>query len=433
MAMSKSSNTYNRMNWEDAEFPILCQTCLGKNPYMRMMKEKYGGECKICSRPFTTFRWCPGKGMRYKKTEVCQTCSKLKNVCQTCLLDLEYGLPVQVRDYALGLKDDLPKTGANKDYFIQAAEREMAKGDGMSTSGSLAKYVESGPNEMLMRLARSHPYYNRNRPHICSFWVKGECKRGEECPYRHEMPSDPDDPLSVQNIRDRYYGSKDPVADKLLNRAKAFPVLKPPEDRNITTVYIGNLGEEGEISEKDIRHHFYQYGEIRSVVMLPSKGCAFVQFTSREAAEVACDKTFGKLIVKGRRLTIRWGRPQGAVGSYQVEVGMPQYEPVPGLPATLPPVDFFGLQSASDISLPKRARLGEASTSSSMYTDPSQMARPSMYLPGVDGSLTQRIVPQSVRINPQAAARDQEMIDSHYRIHYPSQDPQHLGARDLCD
>lgn len=29
--------------------------------------------------------------MRFKKTEVCQTCSKMKNVCQTCLLDLEYG------------------------------------------------------------------------------------------------------------------------------------------------------------------------------------------------------------------------------------------------------------------------------------------------------------------------------------------------------
>ncbi len=55
------------------------------------MKEKYGSECKICARPFTVFRWCPGAGMRYKKTEICQTCSKLKNVCQTCLLDLEYG------------------------------------------------------------------------------------------------------------------------------------------------------------------------------------------------------------------------------------------------------------------------------------------------------------------------------------------------------
>ena len=43
------------------------------------------------------FRWNPGAKMRFKKTEICQTCAKLKNVCQTCLLDLDYGLPIQVR------------------------------------------------------------------------------------------------------------------------------------------------------------------------------------------------------------------------------------------------------------------------------------------------------------------------------------------------
>lgn len=181
--MSKTTNTYNRQNWEDAEFPILCQTCLGDNPYVRMIKDKYGKECKICNRPFTIFRWCPGARMRFKKTEICQTCSKLKNVCQTCLLDLEYGLPTQVRDAALKVHDDLPQSDVNKEYYIQNVDNELAENGGnASAAGAVGKAL--APSDMLSKLARTAPYYKRNRPHICSFWVKGECKRGEECPYR---------------------------------------------------------------------------------------------------------------------------------------------------------------------------------------------------------------------------------------------------------
>lgn len=54
-----------------------------------------------------------------------QVCAQMKNVCQTCILDLEYGLPVQVRDHALNVKDDLPKSDVNKEYFIQNAEKEV--------------------------------------------------------------------------------------------------------------------------------------------------------------------------------------------------------------------------------------------------------------------------------------------------------------------
>lgn len=38
--------------------------------------------------------------------------------------------------------------------------------------------------EMLKGIARTDPYYKRNRPHICSFFVKGDCNRGDECPFR---------------------------------------------------------------------------------------------------------------------------------------------------------------------------------------------------------------------------------------------------------
>ena len=68
---------------------------------------------------------------------------------------------------------------------------------------------------------------------------------------RHEKPTDPDDPLADQNIKDRYYGMNDPVADKLLKRYQNMPKLDPPEDRTITTLYVGNLGEK--ITEKELR------------------------------------------------------------------------------------------------------------------------------------------------------------------------------------
>ena len=59
---------------------------------------------------------------------------------------------------------------------------------GSSADGNPAMAIMQGkasqPSDMLMKLARTTPYYRRNLPHICSFWVKGECKRGEECPYR---------------------------------------------------------------------------------------------------------------------------------------------------------------------------------------------------------------------------------------------------------
>jgi pre-mRNA-splicing factor RBM22/SLT11 len=71
----------------------------------------------------------------------------------------------------------------NREYYLQGVDRELAETDGTVAAGGLGK-ISSQKHEMLSRLARTTPYYKRNRAHICSFWVKGECKRGEECPYR---------------------------------------------------------------------------------------------------------------------------------------------------------------------------------------------------------------------------------------------------------
>lgn len=63
--------------------------------------------------------------MRFKTTVICQTCAKVKNVCQTCLLDLEYGLPTQVRDTALALQAGAPTSDINREYYAQNMESKV--------------------------------------------------------------------------------------------------------------------------------------------------------------------------------------------------------------------------------------------------------------------------------------------------------------------
>ena len=42
------------------------------------------------------------------------------------------------------------------------------------------------------------------------------------------MPTDPSDPLSKQNMKDRYYGTNDPVADKMLKQVRQCLITPTP-------------------------------------------------------------------------------------------------------------------------------------------------------------------------------------------------------------
>lgn len=314
-----------KQSWEESDFPILCESCLGENPYVRMLKSPAQKECKICVRPFTNFRWKAGPQGRYKNTEVCQTCAKLKNVCQTCLLDLHYHLPVQVRDKYLGEKQvAIPTQEANKNFFIEQVNR--------SVENLALPYQEQAGNKVLEELARNRakPYYARNLPHICSFFVKGECKRGSECPYRHEMPSE-ESLLAKQNTVDRYHGRNDPVANKIIGRANDNQRIKAPEDRNITTAYLKDLPSN--LTEQDLSDMFKKYGDVDAVKFLNDQKSAFVVFESRNACEKAIKELHGNLVIKSQSVQIMWAKSDKGTNQAESEVAqdksllVPQYVP----------------------------------------------------------------------------------------------------------
>ncbi|PRQ56526.1 putative transcription factor C3H family [Rosa chinensis] len=308
MAPSRSVSNLEADGRERSDFPIICESCLGDNPYVRMTRADFDKECYTCSRPFTVFRWKPGRDARYKKTEICQTCSKLQNVCQVCVLDLRTGLPVQVRNTALGVNPNdavLPKSDVNREHFAEEHDR-MVRASGIIDPYE-QEYGKSRTSDTILKLQRTTPYYQRNRAHVCSFYAKGQCTRGAECPYRHEMPITGE--LSNQNIKDRFHGVNDPVALKLLRKAGEMGSLEPPEDESIRTLYVGGVVD-GRVSEQDLRDCFWVHGEIESIRVVGQRGCAFVTYVTREGAEKAAEELCNKLVVKGLRLKLAWGRPQ---------------------------------------------------------------------------------------------------------------------------
>eukprot|EP01017_Pseudomicrothorax_dubius_P033005 TRINITY_DN4376_c0_g1_i4.p1 TRINITY_DN4376_c0_g1~~TRINITY_DN4376_c0_g1_i4.p1 ORF type:complete len:375 (+),score=82.57 TRINITY_DN4376_c0_g1_i4:115-1239(+) len=287
-----------KQGWEASDFPIVCETCLGENPYVKMLKYPYGKECKICARPFTVFRWRAGKG-RFKKTEVCQTCAKLKNVCQTCVFDLKYGLPVQVRDQMLengGV--NVPKIAENRDYWAQQMNQNLEQ--------LQLPYdkMEAPSEEALEKFARRGPQYKRNQAKVCSFFVKGTCTRGEECPYRHELPQE--GPLSEQNLKDRFHGTNDPLAERILGRMGQAAKRRLPKDQSIRTLMVQAVNEK--VTEERLGETMRVFGALTGVQIVPGKKIAFVEFAERSGAEAAWSAVEAGVVIDEQRFDVVWAK-----------------------------------------------------------------------------------------------------------------------------
>ncbi|KAH8650189.1 hypothetical protein BX600DRAFT_517399 [Xylariales sp. PMI_506] len=105
-------------------------------------------------------------------------------------------------------------------------------------------------------------------------------------------------------------------------------VMNQFTDPNNTTVFVGGLS--GYVTEDELRSFFQGFGEITYVKIPPGKGCGFVQFVHRHAAEMAINQMQGYPIGNSR-VRLSWGRSQNNSG-----VGTP-YRPAPPPPHYWPP------------------------------------------------------------------------------------------------
>lgn len=108
-------------------------------------------------------------------------------------------------------------------------------------------------------------------------------------------------------------------------------------DPNNTTVFVGGLS--GYVTEDELRSFFQGFGDITYVKIPPGKGCGFVQFVQRHAAEMAINQMQGYPIGNSR-VRLSWGRSQNNSGP----AGTP-YRPAPVPPVysnmPIPPQNHF--------------------------------------------------------------------------------------------
>ena len=233
------------------------------------------------------------------------------------MLDLSFGLPISVRDAALKMVAPGPQSEVNREFFAQNHEREIEEGRGLE---GYSQTDEKG-RELLRRLAQTEPYYKKQRR------LEAEAEAGQKLlEDGGEQPQQPagalsePGPIRTQAAKERPSAYASPYPTTTSSRTSKPPARKlkstpikpsgiaPPPDQNIKSLFV--TGVEDDLPEHALRTYFAQFGALRSLVCSHRSHSAFVNYLSREAAELAAEACQGKAVVAAVPLRVQWGRPR---------------------------------------------------------------------------------------------------------------------------
>lgn len=323
----------NKATWEETEVPAVCETCLGPNPYVRMTREKFGAECKLCTRPFTVFKWQPtragssdaqsgrlgGAGKKARKTIICLTCARQKNCCQGCLLDLTFGLPLAIRDAALKMvatSESSGNGGVNttsnasnaiiRQYIAQNQEHQNAMDPESMEDEERRRMLEESDaaRELLKKLSEG---YTKSR----SSGLISDMSPAQRQQHRQKQQQQQNQPSDK---------AVDQEVAKLASKLPLNGSNVPPKDNTIVSLYV--MGVDTDLPDYTLKNHFAQFGTVASLVCVHAARSAFVNFTTRKAAEAAAasaQSPSGKFVLEGSKLRLAWSKPRPLGSSFKVQ------------------------------------------------------------------------------------------------------------------
>lgn len=259
------------MEYDETTTPALCEECLGPNKHVALRRVVDGAQCKICTRPYTLFKWNAQKyssgGGDFKRTVICSTCARARNCCQCCMRDLLMGVNERLRDQLIKEANlgEFLQTRDNVDVIQNATTTvgRMYNANALERRFSQESVKEMTDEERRMIIERLEQYLQR-LTHVPALAAKRKFK-----------------PLA-----------KDQLA-KLMGRLPLNGNLAVlPSDETIKTFFLFGLTERTYIySVKECMEALWKErgGEtiVEAVCVSPEGGFGYVEFATRELAEQA--------------------------------------------------------------------------------------------------------------------------------------------------
>jgi pre-mRNA-splicing factor RBM22/SLT11 len=192
-------------------------------------------------------------------------------------------------------KVEIPKDDINRDFW--AHEMNIHKEELQLNYGNKIN------DATLKELSEKYSKSDKTLPNICVFYTRGECNRGSKCPYRHIKV---DVNVNDEEVKKSNTGSNDPIAQKILSGVMDTELPKPPENKDIKTLFVGGVVDT--ISQDDLRNAVSSYGEVKKITTRYKQSCAFVTFSTRVGAELAMQALYDRLYVNDIKLKLIWSR-----------------------------------------------------------------------------------------------------------------------------
>lgn len=319
------------------DYPLVCEKCLGSEGYVRMTKVTHGVECKISKRPATLFEW-RASGVK-RATCVSYEVAAQKNICQVCMTDLTFGLPVGVRDTFLrtalekgieGISQQFatqPKSRVGQDYLLnrqlalkQAGEGQLQLENGQDASDQAVTSLVLGAQAHLDSDGHQHGHFRL--PEVCDKWLKNagkQCLSGcskRPCCGAIKFPE-----LTQTLIRDkleddvrhgRAMDASSSLGFEILRKLVQSTAAKPSKSggNKSFTLYVSNLPKRA--TEQLVRDAFAKFQGLTKVRVVTAEGSnshpvGFVEFDSRANAEVVLSLSFIQ-VGAGAKCPLAWAK-----------------------------------------------------------------------------------------------------------------------------